>query len=519
MFNTLKNNRGSSLLGAVVVMVVLAAAATTVVNISGTDTSSSANHSDSVKALAYGNGGIQWALDKLSKGDDPAVTNKTFDGKGSFDVTTDPAAGTITVTATVGNAVKTQTINANFAGSCVDDVLSTAIKQDNQVFNMSLDKGCNEVAILTKVTVSWDWSACAVGIGCEADQSGIGEPPNGKFWICHVPPGNPENAHTLSVNEAGWRNGHNNGEGEHHNQDYIGPCEADLPVVTSCTASGDQLVDLAACEDETLDATVQQIDVNGTSIFKVGEIPAATTAAASAGQEIDVSNFNLTDNDNNYLVDATFSAEPVSGGWYTVRFDFSDGSHLESTFRAGDVPDASAALGEGFEVTNGVVTVETNYLVDLDVIGSSITCGVGGAEINVSVELCKDNVCSALYSGADVDGGESYETTTTTESDYVIRATASLASCNNFSRTYNSTNLSQVQTLVNGDAPPAMVGFGDQQSVAEFLEPYLDEAGLVSIEANQVIYLFELGTNMNEGDTTGADFQDLVVIMSLSQVQ
>jgi hypothetical protein len=41
----------------------------------------------------------------------------------------------------------------------------------------------------------------------------------GKITICHVPPGNPANAHTLVVGGPGW-NGHRN-----HRGDYLGACQ------------------------------------------------------------------------------------------------------------------------------------------------------------------------------------------------------------------------------------------------------------------------------------------------------
>jgi hypothetical protein len=41
----------------------------------------------------------------------------------------------------------------------------------------------------------------------------------GKITICHVPPGNPANAHTLVVGGPAW-NGH-----RHHRGDYLGACQ------------------------------------------------------------------------------------------------------------------------------------------------------------------------------------------------------------------------------------------------------------------------------------------------------
>jgi hypothetical protein len=41
----------------------------------------------------------------------------------------------------------------------------------------------------------------------------------GQITICHVPPGNPANAHTLVVGGPAW-NGH-----RHHRGDYLGACQ------------------------------------------------------------------------------------------------------------------------------------------------------------------------------------------------------------------------------------------------------------------------------------------------------
>lgn len=46
-----------------------------------------------------------------------------------------------------------------------------------------------------------------------------------KTWICHVPPGNPENSHAIEVDESGW-NGHDNHEGDF---ELTGPDDPECP--------------------------------------------------------------------------------------------------------------------------------------------------------------------------------------------------------------------------------------------------------------------------------------------------
>jgi len=53
-----------------------------------------------------------------------------------------------------------------------------------------------------------------------------------KILICHVPPGNPANAHNVSVDRHAWETGH-----DHHNKhnlDYEGPCEGEPPPPPVC---------------------------------------------------------------------------------------------------------------------------------------------------------------------------------------------------------------------------------------------------------------------------------------------
>jgi len=70
-----------------------------------------------------------------------------------------------------------------------------------------------------------------------------------------------------------------------------------------------------------------------------------------------------------------------------------------------------------------------------------------------------------------------------------------------------------VYVLRDGDTPPNIQGFGDQESAEDFVSPYLDESGNISLDENQAIYLFELG---NSQTGSAADFQDVVVLVSLT---
>ncbi|HWQ50038.1 MAG TPA: hypothetical protein VN414_14060 [Methanosarcina sp.] len=76
-----------------------------------------------------------------------------------------------------------------------------------------------------------------------------------------------------------------------------------------------------------------------------------------------------------------------------------------------------------------------------------------------------------------------------------------------------STHPSNLKVLKNGDRVPNIAGFQDQDSIEDFVIDYI-ENGSIKLKENEAIYLFELGnTNL---DTAGADFQDLVILISVN---
>lgn len=73
-----------------------------------------------------------------------------------------------------------------------------------------------------------------------------------------------------------------------------------------------------------------------------------------------------------------------------------------------------------------------------------------------------------------------------------------------------------VRALRDGDPVPGVKGFGNQKSAAEFIAPYVNfNTHRVTLEDNQIIYLFELATR--DLKNPSADFQDLVVLVNLAK--
>jgi hypothetical protein len=83
----------------------------------------------------------------------------------------------------------------------------------------------------------------AIMAACHLDNGAVGvnddvracEPGNTKkTTICHVPPGNPANAHTLCIGNPAVS------PHMHHHDDYLGPCKAEIPCVPPTPGTGGQ---------------------------------------------------------------------------------------------------------------------------------------------------------------------------------------------------------------------------------------------------------------------------------------
>jgi hypothetical protein len=72
-----------------------------------------------------------------------------------------------------------------------------------------------------------------------------------------------------------------------------------------------------------------------------------------------------------------------------------------------------------------------------------------------------------------------------------------------------------VKVLRNGDPVPRVPGFMGQDSVEDYVADYIDTAtGTVRLRPNQVIVLFELGTNNT--NAAACDYQDNVLVIDLA---
>ncbi len=195
---------------------------------------------------------------------------------------------------------------------------------------------------------------------------------------------------------------------------------------------------------------------------------------------------------------------------------------------------ASSAACEDVPFTiTGVETVPTvPFLLKTEVLGAAISYG-GSYDMPVTSRVHKGDSSvdpwgtynEALTGNVNRDGTFSYEpadalpggTGITVSGTSWVRNDGDGTSndhWNPYMEQNSETGGSQLKVLRNGDPVPDIQGYLDQGSVADFVSNFIDPlSNTISLEPNQSIYLFELGTSNSA--SAAYDFQDLVVLVSM----
>lgn len=221
-----------------------------------------------------------------------------------------------------------------------------------------------------------------------------------------------------------------------------------------------------------------------------------------------------------------FNQNLTQGKTYTITLYLADGSTVTRSFidpiNGGGAPPPPAAP-TGFTVSNGVLSVNSNKTVQVNSLCAQITYGANGPQVPVKAWSSKGNAAyQALFGGANVNlnGGQSTNLASGNNGDtFKFEGNAKYVRNGQtlYNATYDSTQTDQVYTLVNGDTPPLLAGFGGQAPVSQCIAGYLNgQTGKVTLSANQAILLFELGTNMAQHPgSPAADFQDLALLVTV----
>jgi type II secretory pathway pseudopilin PulG len=178
----------------------------------------------------------------------------------------------------------------------------------------------------------------------------------------------------------------------------------------------------------------------------------------------------------------------------------------------------------------GTVTATLPSTAYFEVLGGSIQClGASGdpvipTTITINVTYPNGTVATQDLSGFPP---QSYNlpalgTGTTVTVTGKAQGNSSMSGCTTHSFTANSQTdngaggtTPQVLTLRNGDTAPLFTPAGSQPTIDSYLTKYIESGtGKIKLADNQVIYLFEVGTNDKTRSTY--DMQDIVVLATIS---
>ncbi len=160
---------------------------------------------------------------------------------------------------------------------------------------------------------------------------------------------------------------------------------------------------------------------------------------------------------------------------------------------------------------DGGIEVLCDGDVFIEIIGVEITDGENGPPIPVFVDYTDDKGATLvpLFSGNEVHAGDVANRYAYAGDILGIRGTADNGAWSSSWLSYD--NDPHVAVLIDRDVPPDFKPYGNQTGVSVFMEPFLDSNGLIDLERNQVIILYEFSSDLSK---PAADFQDLVVLFT-----
>ncbi|MFA6259323.1 MAG: prepilin-type N-terminal cleavage/methylation domain-containing protein [Candidatus Peribacteraceae bacterium] len=210
--------------------------------------------------------------------------------------------------------------------------------------------------------------------------------------------------------------------------------------------------------------------------------------------------------------------------------------------QGGDVAEDETGVDEeDISITEDTVVPEVAYTCTISVLGAALTNGAGGYDMPVTMQVRLGatgwlDVFGNWLHPADANVNDGQMHIFTCPGVYTAGTTIDLSArswqktrwwysgnSNSHWRThYTRQTMAQSERFVwalrDGDTVPDVSSMAQQASIESFLRDYINaETGTVMLPDNQVIYLFELGTANLQSDA--ADYQDLVVLVSLHQVQ
>lgn len=186
---------------------------------------------------------------------------------------------------------------------------------------------------------------------------------------------------------------------------------------------------------------------------------------------------------------------------------------------------AQAGDNIDFTISDGRVVPSEDFAVKVSVLGAAITSS--GVDMPVTVKININGTSYEPFGDAD-DTAAGDVNDHSPPRHFIVRETFDEHSSIDVTGTSWNTSGSvylrrnshsespSVKVLRDGDPVPDISGFENQTDAVEFVRNYIDpETNTMTMDENQSIYLFELGTTRLT--SSAADFQDLVVLVTLGK--
>lgn len=201
---------------------------------------------------------------------------------------------------------------------------------------------------------------------------------------------------------------------------------------------------------------------------------------------------------------------------------------LNPKYRISSSPKLSPSIG--FDIVKDTIVPQETFISSFKVLGASIQSN--GHDLKVTTQFKVGNETLdpwnyALPVTGNINDGKMHlwnlPATYPAGTPISISGKSWTFKSGKYNSTYNidwtklyeiksNTNSSFVKVLRNGDPVPKIPGLNPQPPVEEFIKDYVKD-GKIVLEENEAIFLFELGTN--DLHSTAADFQDLVILLSV----
>lgn len=140
-----------------------------------------------------------------------------------------------------------------------------------------------------------------------------------KQEVCHIPPGNPNNAHTITVSASAV-------DAHLAHGDTLASCNPEDNATPLVCQGYDS--EIANCVASTSDAHVTGITINGVAIQLAEK-------QYNSGQQIDIPDYGFS-TDTTYVANQIdFDTKLPDGTWYSITLTYADGSEVTESFKFG----------------------------------------------------------------------------------------------------------------------------------------------------------------------------------------